>query len=88
MVVLWDFVITFVSLSPSFSFRVLLACLTIVPIALLHCLRDSDVEIGCVGLRIMLILSFMCIGFCSWSVEASGLSLAFCYIHCEALLVG
>ena len=29
------------------------------------------------GLRIVLILSFMCIGFCSWSVEASGLSLAF-----------
>ena len=25
----------------------------------------------------MLILSFMCIGFCSWSVEASGSSLAF-----------
>ena len=28
-------------------------------------------------LRIVLILSFMCIGFCSWSVEASGWSLAF-----------
>ena len=29
------------------------------------------------GLRIVLIISFMCIGFCSWYVEASGLSLAF-----------
>ena len=53
----------------------LLACLTIVPIALLHSLWASDVEIGCDGLRIVLILLFMCIGFCSWSVEASGLSL-------------
>ena len=56
----------------SFSFRVLLACLTIVPIALLHCLWASDVEIGCDGLRIVLILLFMCIGFCSWYVEAYG----------------
>ena len=56
----------------------LLACLTIVPIiALLHCLWASDVGIGCAGLRIVLIFSFMCIGFCSWSVEDYGLSLAF-----------
>ena len=54
----------------------LIACLTIVPIALLHCLWSSDVEIECAGLRIVLILLFKCIGFCSWSVEASGLSLA------------
>ena len=59
----------------------LLACLPIVPIALLHCLRASDVvEIGCAGLRIVLILSFMCIGFCPWSVKVSGLSLA-CLLH-------
>ena len=61
----------------SFSFRVLFACLTIVPIALLHCVWASDVEIGCVGLRTVLILLVMFIGFYSWSVEASGLSLAF-----------
>ena len=55
----------------------LLACLTIVPIALLHCLWVSDVETGyCAGLRIVSILLFMCVGFCSWFVEASGLSLA------------
>ncbi len=54
----------------------LLACLTIVPITLLHCLWVSGVEIGCAGLRIVLILLFMCIGFCSWSVEAYGFSLA------------
>ena len=29
------------------------------------------------GLRILLVLSFMRIGFCSWSVKASGSSLAF-----------
>jgi hypothetical protein len=34
------------------------------------------VKISCVGLRIVLILLFMCVGFCSWSVEAYGLSLA------------
>ena len=33
--------------------------------------------IGYAGLRIVLILSCVCVGFCSWSVEASGLSLAF-----------
>ena len=33
-------------------------------------------DIGCAGLRIVLILMLMCIGFCSWSKEASGLSLA------------
>ncbi len=54
----------------------LLACLTIVPIALLHCLCASDVEIGCAESRIVSILLFMCIGFCSWSLEASGFSLA------------
>jgi len=53
-----------------------LACLTIVHIALLHCLWASDVDIGCAGLRIVLILLFMCIGFCLLSVEASGFSLA------------
>ena len=41
------------------------------------CLWASDVEIACVGLRIVLIFSFMCIGFCSWYVEAFGLSLVF-----------
>ncbi len=65
------------SLSLSFAFSVLLACLTIVPIVSLHCLQASDVEIGCAGLRIVLILSFICIGFCSWSVQDSRLSLAF-----------
>ena len=55
----------------------LLDCLTIVPIALLHCLWASDVEIGCAGFNIVLSLLLMCIGFCSWSVEASGFSLAF-----------
>ncbi len=34
-------------------------------------------EIGCAGLRIVLILSFTCIRFCPWSVEAFGLSLTF-----------
>ena len=34
-------------------------------------------EIGCAVLRIVLILLVICIGFCSWSVEASRLSLAF-----------
>jgi len=61
----------------SFSFSVLLACRTIFPIALLHYLWASDVEIGCAGLRIVFIFLFMCIGFCSWPVEASGLSLVF-----------
>ena len=58
MIVFRAFVIVVISLSLSLSFRVLLACLTIVPIALLHCLWASDVEIGCDGLRIVLILLF------------------------------
>ena len=58
----------------------LLACLKIVPTDLLHYLWASDVEICCAGLKIVLILSFMCNGFCSWSVEASGLSFA-CLLH-------
>ena len=52
-------------------------CLTIVPSALLHCLWASDVEIDCAGLRIVLISMLRCVGFCSWSLEAHGLSLAF-----------
>ena len=72
-------------MSLSFSFNVLLACRTIVPIALLHCLWASDDEIGCAGLMIVLIFSFMNIGFCSWSVEASGLSLVFLLLSFRSL---
>ncbi len=59
------------SLSLSFSFIVLLACRAIIPIALLHCLWASNVEIGFAGLRIVVIFSFMCIGFISWFVKGS-----------------
>jgi len=59
------------SLSLSFSVSVLLACLTIVPFALLHCLWASNVEIGFAGLRRVVIFSIMCIGVLAWSVEVS-----------------
>ena len=63
VVVFWTFVIAFVYVSLIFSFIVLLACLTIVYISLLHCLLASDVEIGVSGLRSLVILSFVWIGF-------------------------
>ena len=72
MIVFCAFVIAFVFLSLRFSFGVLLACRTIVPIALLNCLWACNVVIGFPGLRIVVIFSFVCIGFISWSVEASG----------------
>ncbi len=45
------FVIAFVSFSLRLSGNVLLAFLIIVPMALVHCLCASDVEIGVVDLR-------------------------------------
>jgi hypothetical protein len=54
---------------------VLFACLNIVPIVLLHCLRASDVEIGVTGLRSLVNLSLMWFGFRAWLLAASGRSL-------------
>ena len=59
-------------MSLNFSVSVLLACRTIVPMALLHCLWASDVEIVFFELRSVVIFSFMWIGVIAWSVEASG----------------
>ena len=42
------------------------------PIALLRSLWASDVEIGVAGLRSLVILSFMWIGFRAWLLAASG----------------
>ena len=60
------------SLSLSLSVYLLLTCLTIVPIALLHCLWASNVESGFAGLRRAFIFSFMCFGVIVWLVEVAG----------------
>jgi hypothetical protein len=71
--VFWAFVIAFVfSLSLGFSVSVLLACRSIIPIALLHFWGASDVEIGIVGLMSVVIFSFMCIRVVAWSLAAYG----------------
>jgi len=60
------------SFSLSFSVSVLLACLTIVSIALLHYVWASDVEIGIAGLRSVVIFSVMRIRVIAWSLTAFG----------------
>ena len=49
-----------------------LACLTIVPMALLLCLCASDIEIGVAGLRSLAIFLLMWIGFRAWILASSG----------------
>ena len=60
MIVFRAFVIAFVFfVSKLLVHSVLLACRTIVPIAVLHCLWAFDVKIGFAGLRSVVIFSFM-----------------------------
>ena len=59
----WAFVVAYVLFSLGLSVNVSLACLTIVPIALLHCLWASDAKIGVTGLRSLINLPFIWIGF-------------------------
>ena len=53
----------------------LLACLIIVPMALMHCLCASDAEISVVGLRSLAFFSLMWTGFRAWLLASSGCSL-------------
>jgi hypothetical protein len=72
VILFWSFVIAMFSFILSFSVIVLLACLVIVPIALFHCIRASDVEISFAGLRRVVFFSFMWIGVLAWSAEIFG----------------
>ena len=71
MIVFGAFVIALVFFVPKLLTGCV-ACRIVVPIASLHCLWASDIEIGFAGLRDLVIFSFMWTGFIAWSVETFG----------------